>query len=92
MYLHIGILILTIVVYVILSYTRSDKDQSKSNLIMTGLTPIILYAFNYFYVNSIEEIHVSEHISESLMSDIYPASSSSSGTTRSSHSRFNSSK
>lgn len=91
MYLHIVILILTIVVYVILSYTRSDKDQSKSNLIMTGLTPVVLYALNYFYVDS-EEINVSEHISESLMSDIYPASSSSSGTTRSSHSRFNSSK
>jgi quinol-cytochrome oxidoreductase complex cytochrome b subunit len=90
MYLHIGILILTIVMYVILSYTRSDKDQSKSNLVITGLIPIVLYAFNYFCVDySIEEIHT-ENISESLMSDIYPASSSSSGSSRTSHSRFNS--
>lgn len=88
MYLHIVILILTIVVYTILNYTRTNKDQYKSNLIITGLTPLVLYAFNYIYSN--EEINVSEHISESLMSDIYPASSSSGSTT--SHSRFNSSK
>lgn len=91
MYLHIVILILTIVVYTILNYTRTNKDQYKSNLIITGLTPVVLYAFNYFCVDySIEEIHT-EHISESLMSDIYPASSSS-GSSGSSHSRFNSSK
>jgi ABC-type antimicrobial peptide transport system permease subunit len=90
MYLHIIILILTLVVYVVLNYTRTNKDQYKSNLIITGLTPAVLYVFNYFCVDySIEDIHT-ENISESLMSNIYPASSSSSGTT--SHSRFNSSK
>jgi accessory gene regulator protein AgrB len=78
MYFHITAVVLTILMYIILNYIRPNKDQSTWNVLFTGLLPGSMYIWRYNHNNTVAQIDIDVIKSESLMSDIYPESSSSS--------------